>query len=400
MLTAKLLNNYADVLLWGLNTSRPSKPYTPGETVLISCDLAGIPLVEVLYAKLMERGLNVVVRPNVTARMELAFYQLANDSQLSFMAPGTRELNENLNGAIHILAPQSLTHLAAIDAKRISQTAIARKPYRDILTKREEAGLFGWTLCVYPTDEYARCAGLSKKEFTDQIVKACFLRAKAPIAQWRRIFENAKEIKTWLNGLDVKSYHVESANVDLTVTPGAQRRFVGLSGHNIPSFELFLSPDWRGTQGVYYADQPSYRSGNLVRGVRLTFHKGQVTNVVAQEGEEFVKKQVAMDAGSNKIGEFSLTDRRFSKIDRFMANTLFDENYGGEHGNCHIALGSSYSDTFAGDHATLNPARKAKLGFNDSALHWDLVNTEDKRVTAALKGGGSLVIYENGQFTR
>ncbi|MBP1739220.1 MAG: aminopeptidase, partial [Deltaproteobacteria bacterium] len=39
-----------------------------------------------------------------------------------------------------------------------------------------------------------------------------------------------------------------------------------------------------------------------------------------------------------------------------------------------------------------------KLGFNDSALHWDLVNTEDKRVTAHLSGGKKMVIYEKGMF--
>ena len=98
------------------------------------------------------------------------------------------------------------------------------------------------------------------------------------------------------------------------------------------------------------------------------------------------------------LGHAYLTDRRFSKIDKFMANTLFDENFGGEYGNCHVALGSSYSDTFDGDPAQLTEARKVELGFNDSALHWDLVNTENKRVTATLKGGGTLVIYENGQF--
>ena len=400
MLTAKLLDKYADVLLWGLAAARPASPYGPDETVLIQCDPAGVKLAEALFAKLMAQGVNVVVRPNLTSAMELSFYRSASDSQLSFMAPGTRELYENLHGAIYILAPESLTHLSGVDPRRIAQTAITRKPYRDILTRREEAGLFGWTLCIYPTDEYARCAGLSKKEFAEQIVKACFLRARDPMAEWRRIFDDAKRIKDWLNSLAVKSYHMESANVDLTVTPGENRRFIGISGHNIPSFELFLSPDWRGTDGVYYADQPSYRSGNLVRGVRLTFRKGEVVEVSAEQGEEFVKKQVAMDQGSNKIGEFSLTDRRFSKIDKFMANTLFDENYGGEQGNCHVALGSSYSDTFAGDHTTLTAARKAELGFNDSALHWDLVNTEKKRVTAALEGGGKLVIYEDGQFTR
>jgi aminopeptidase len=81
-----------------------------------------------------------------------------------------------------------------------------------------------------------------------------------------------------------------------------------------------------------------------------------------------------------------------------MANTLFDENFGGRYGNCHIALGSSYSNTFAGDSRKLTVALKQKLGFNDSALHWDLVNTEKKRVTAHLKSGKVITIYENGKF--
>ncbi|GFK94518.1 Aminopeptidase PepS [Fundidesulfovibrio magnetotacticus] len=397
MLTAKLLDKYADVLIWGLDTSRTT-PYQPGDNVLVQYDLAGLKLAETLFAKLVDRGLNVVPRMVFTSRMELDFYSRGNDPQLSFIAPGTRELYENLHGSVYIIAPDSLTHLSGVDPKRIAQTAIARKPYRDILTRREEAGQFGWTLCVHPTAEYARCAGLTKKEFTEQVIKACHLRAADPVAEWRRIHKDATTIKEWINALDVEAYHVESANVDLTVTPGLKRRFIGISGHNIPSFELFLSPDWRGTEGVYFADQPSYRNGNLVRGVRLEFREGMVTDVKAEEGEEFVKKQVAMDAGASRLGEFSLTDRRFSRIDRFMANTLFDENFGGEHGNCHVALGSSYSDTYDGDPAELTEARKAELGFNDSALHWDLVNTEPKRVTARLRGGGIKVVYENGQF--
>ncbi len=81
-----------------------------------------------------------------------------------------------------------------------------------------------------------------------------------------------------------------------------------------------------------------------------------------------------------------------------MANTLYDENFGGPHGNCHVAVGSSYSDTFDGDPATLDGARKEALGFNDSALHWDLVNTEPKRVRARLADGRETTIYEDGQF--
>jgi aminopeptidase len=173
---------------------------------------------------------------------------------------------------------------------------------------------------------------------------------------------------------------------------------VGLTGHNIPSFEIFLSPDWRGTRGTYYADQPSYRNGNYVEKAKLSFEKGRVVRSQAAKGGSFLAKQVAMDPGAARVGEFSLTDKRFSKIDRFMANTLYDENFGGRHGNCHLAVGSSYSDTYAGDPSSLSKEKKKALGFNDSALHWDLVNTEDKRVTAYLAGGGKTVLYEKGMF--
>jgi aminopeptidase len=138
--------------------------------------------------------------------------------------------------------------------------------------------------------------------------------------------------------------------------------------------------------------------GNYVEGVKLRFEKGVAVSIEAQKGEEFAAKQIAMDKGAGQVGEFSLTDRRFSRINRFMADTLFDENYGGEYGNCHIAVGSSYSDTYDGNPAELDKKKKKALGFNDSALHWDLVNTEAKTVTAELKTGEQVLIYENGEF--
>jgi len=398
VLTRLQLDRYADVLLWGLHTSRPN-PYAPGDVVLVQYDLAALRLAEAVYAKLLEQGLNPIPRLTLTQAMETAFYGRADEAQLVFQAPGQALLHENLNGAMHLLAPESLTHLSGIDPKRIATAALARKPLRDILVRREEAGDFGWTLCLYPTPELARKASMTNREYAAQVTGACFLREADPVAKWRALYEEANAIKNWLNALPVSRLRIESDNVDLTVTPGESRRWLGLSGHNIPSFEIFTSPDWRGTSGRYFADQPSYRSGNYVHGVRLTFKDGQVTDIAADQGEEFVRKQLAMDAGASRLGEFSLTDRRFSKIDRFMANTLYDENFGGPNGNCHVAVGSSYSDTFAGDPAELTTERKIQLGYNDSALHWDLVNTEPKRVRAHLADGREVTIYDNGQFT-
>lgn len=397
MLTDKQLNKYADVLLWGLKKAR-TKKYKENDVIMIRFDLPALKLAEILQAKLLHMEMNPILRLNTTPKMELNFYGISNPKQLVFQPPGSIELCKNLNGSIFLHAPESLTHLSVIDPRKIGQAAIATKPIRDILRKREEIGAFGWTLCMLPTPELSKQARLPMKEYTNQIIKACYLHKTHPAREWENIFNNALSIKKWLNQMRVKTYHIESNNIDLKVTPGEHRKWVGISGHNIPSFEIFLSPDWRGTEGIYYSNLPSFRSGNYVKGVRLEFKKGSAIKIMAEAGEKFVVKQLSLDNGANKLGEFSLTDKRFSRIDKFMANTLFDENHGGRYGNCHLAVGASYSDTYDGNPADLTKRMKKILGFNDSALHWDLVNTEKKTVTAHLHSGKKVIIYENGKF--
>jgi aminopeptidase len=398
MLTQIQRERYADVLLWGLKTARAER-FKKGDIILIRYDLAALSLAEVIYPRLLEEGFNPVTRLGITEHMEKDFYRLSDQYQLVFRTPGEAELISSLGGSISLRAPNSITHLSSIDPSKIGRAIVSRKYLNDILDAREASGAFGWTLCMYPTEELSRAAGMPMEEYTDQIVRACFLGRKDPVALWKDIYKDAQAIKKWLNSMKVKFYHVESEHIDMEIFPGEHRKWIGISGHNIPSFELFLSPDWRGTSGIYYADQPSYRSGNYTRGIRLEFRNGSAVEIDAEEGREFVQKQLSMDEGANRIGEFSLTDKRFSKIDRYMANTLYDENYGGRNGNCHIAVGASYSDTYDGNPAELTREKKARLGFNDSALHWDLVNTQDKRVTAHLESGEKKTIYEKGIFT-
>lgn len=397
MLTNVQLEKYADVLLWGLTTARTGR-FRKNDIVLIQGDLGAAKLARFLQAKILDMGMHPIVRFGLTSEMEKAFYEKANHKQLIFEAPGAKELHANINGSLYIFAPESLTHLSDIDPKKIAKTAVARKPLRDLLRKREEKGTFGWTLCMLPTPELAKHAGLSMRQYTNQVIKACYLDQDDPVQAWKRIYKDAMAVKKWINSMDVAYFHIESKSIDLRITPGKRRRWLGISGHNIPSFELFVSPDWRGTEGVYFANQPSFRSGNLVEGVRLEFRKGKVIKIKARKGEDFAMKQLSMDKGAKQIGEFSLTDKRFSKIDKFMANTLYDENHGGRYGNCHIALGASYSDTYDSGSSKLTEKRKREAGLNDSALHWDLVNTEKKTVTAHLTSGERVIVYDDGMF--
>ncbi|MBW2631431.1 MAG: aminopeptidase [Deltaproteobacteria bacterium] len=385
-LTKDHLNRYADALLWGLLKARAGR-FKRGDIVLIRYEY-----------KLREMGINPIPRSGLTVNMERSFFDRANRRQLVFHPPGEKELYESLNGSIFICAPESLTHLKDADPKKIAKTLIARKELREILNRREETGEFGWTLCTFPTPELATNAKLTLAQYTDQIIKACFLDSDNPASRWETVYREAGAIKKWLNRMAVSYYHIQSENVDLRIRPGEKRKWIGVSGHNIPSFELFLSPDWRGTEGYYFANQPSFRSGNYVEDIRLAFEKGRAVRIEATSGEDFTIKQLSMDKGACRVGEFSLTDRRFSRIDKFMADTLFDENYGGQWGNCHIALGTSFSETYTGDPAELTKDMKKRLGLNDSALHWDMVNTEKKTVKAHLLDGKTVTIYEDGTF--
>lgn len=395
----KLQNEkYAEVMIWAMQAARRNGKFKKYDTVLLRTDTAALPLAEAIYKKLLAARFNVVTRIMVPENFSKAFYGQSDNKQLSFLPPGEKEFQGGINGLIALHAPQDLTHLKNVDPARIAKNAVARKPVREILDEREQKGLFSWTLCNYPTEELAGRAGLTVKEYANQIARACFLNEKDPVKKWKEVTKQINEIGAWLTSLPIDTLRVESEHMDFEVLLGEQRRFIAGGGCNIPSFEIFTSPDWRGTRGVYFADLSSYRSGNYVKGVRLEFKNGRVVKADAEQGAEFVRKMVAMDRGAAQIGEFSLTDRRFSKINKFMADILFDENFGGQYGNCHVAIGSSYADTFSGPQSKLDKKMKEKLGFNDSSLHWDLINTENKRVTARLKDGSTQVIYEKGEF--
>ncbi|HOG64377.1 MAG TPA: aminopeptidase, partial [Spirochaetota bacterium] len=118
-MTPAILEKYAAVLEWGLETAR-GKQYKPYETVLIRYDVDALSLTEALWRRLISRKLNVTARLLTPPVMEKDFYALSDARQRGFIAAGEREFYENLNGNIYLGAPSSLTHLKEIDPKRIA----------------------------------------------------------------------------------------------------------------------------------------------------------------------------------------------------------------------------------------------------------------------------------------
>jgi aminopeptidase len=287
--------------------------------------------------------------------------------------------------------------LEGVDPGKIMRVGKALKPWMDWRTEKENAGRFSWTLALYGTPAMAAEARLSEQEYWEQIIDACFLNEDDPIARWRQVSAQIGQYVQKLNALEIERLHVVGQDADLWIGLGERRQWVGGSGRNIPSFEIFTSPDWRGTEGWINFNQPLYRYGNLIKGIRLEFAQGVVIKASAETNEHVLREMIATE-NADKVGEYSLTDRRFSRITKFMAETLFDENVGGPFGNTHLALGKSYHDCYAGDPARVSAAEWEHLGFNESSVHTDIVSTTDRTVTATLADGSERVIYREGEF--
>ena len=239
------------------------------------------------------------------------FYEIASDAQIDFFpARAMRGLIDQIDHQVSVISDADLHALESVDPRLIMRNGKSLKPLMDWRTEKENAGQFSWTLGLYGTPAMAAEAGMSEEEYWQQIIDACFLDQEDPIARWREVNDRITEYVQRLNALDIERLHIKGEDVDLRILLGERRQWVGGSGRNIPSFEIFTSPDWRGTEGWIRFNQPLYRYGNLVSGIRLEFADGRVVKAEAKENEGVLKEMVATE-NADKVGEFSLTDGRF-----------------------------------------------------------------------------------------
>jgi len=396
----QILEKYADVLInFALNSGKGVKK---GEVVRITAAESGKPLFLELRKAVLKAGAHPMGHflPDDDANIMPTrdFYDLASQEQLNFFPKKyIKGLVEQIDHTVSVISTHNKHVLQGIDPKKIMTVSKAMKPFTDWLFDKENKGKFTWTVGLYGTPAMAKEAELDLEQYWKQIINGCFLDDPNPITKWREVSNNIDKIRTKLNQLKIDSVHVLGSDVDLHIKIGQKRFWQGGSGRNIPSFEIFTSPDWRETNGWIKFNQPLYIFGNLIKDVELEFKKGRVVKSKASKNENVLREMIAQK-NADKVGEFSLTDGRFSHITKFMAETLYDENVGGAQGNTHIALGRSYHDCFDGDPGKLNKNEWAKLGYNDSAIHTDIVSTTKRKVTAYLANGVEKIIYKDGIF--
>lgn len=392
----KILEKYADVLVnFALGGGKGIKK---GEVVFLQVPESAKQLLKALRITVLKAGGNPITN-YIPDNFSRDFFDYADERQIKFFP--TKYLKgkiDEMDHVISIIAEVNKYELKGVDPKKIMMNGHSMKPYMDWRNEKENKGRLTWTIAMYATNAMAKNAGMSLRKYWEEIIKGCYLNEEDPINKWRQTFAEIERIKTKLNSLDIQKLRIHAKDTDLIIGIDKNRKWLGGDGRNIPSFEIFISPDYSQTEGFISFSEPLYKYGNVIKNIKLKFKNGSVIESEASEGGEILKEMIRTK-GANKVGEFSLTDKRFSKITKFMGETLFDENMGGKHGNTHIALGSAYKDSYPGNPSEIKKDDWNKIGYNDSSVHTDIISTTNRTVMATLSDGQDMLIYKNGQFT-
>ena len=363
----KLWEKYAKVLV---DYSVKNKK---GELTIIRTDsYLSQPLVKEIYKQVLLKGAYPVVRMGVEGLNEV-YIKNATDEQLEYIDPMTEIEYEKAKNLISIGAPLNLKNMARLDSKKLAKRSSVMKHLSEKMLKRAAEGDLKWVIADFPTNALAQEAKMSLEEYTEFLIKSCYLHEEDPVSKWIEIGEKQEKIADYLN--KKSKIRIVGDKTDITFNV-AGRIWKSCAGEcNFPDGEVYTSPVEDSANGQIYFDFPQLYRGNEAQKVLLTLKDGKVVDAKAEKGEDFLNNMLDMDEGSRFVGEIAIGTN--DMIQDVTGNILFDEKIGG---SIHMAVGASYPDTG---------------GKNVSGLHWDLIKN--------MKNGGQIyaddeLIYENGKF--
>ncbi len=354
----------------------------PGQVVDVLACPEHAPLVGAVARAAFAAGAGYVTVEWRDSRIRRALVELGSEEMLGWSPPWEVEkidwLDANRGAAIAIFGDPDPTALDGLDPKRLAQAF--RRAYIDASNRSLNAQAINWTVVACPNEGWAnRVFGTPDVERLWTLVsQAARLDEDDPVAAWRTHIDELESRARSLDTARFDTIRFRGPGTDLEVGLTERSRWKGARDEtayglahvtNLPTEEVFTTPDARRTTGRLRCTRPVALPGIVATDVELTFTDGRVTDVRATKGESELRERFAYDEGAGLLGEVALVDgtSRIGQLGVTFFDTLFDEN-----ATSHVALGSAYLSAIR-DGRSLTPEERTALGVNDSALHVDVM---------------------------
>jgi aminopeptidase len=325
-----------------------------GQTVIVRANLVDAPLVRAIVRAAYRRGAHQVEVEWSDPLVRKIRLEEAGDAALGWVSPWVHELPTKLGelrGSVITLAGNPAPGLYDdIDAGRLGRDTVPIPEWGVVVAERT----VNWAIVPSPTREWAGLVhpdldgDAALERLWSEIERVCRLDEPDPGAAWRARAADLLGAAERLTLAQLDTLHFEGEGTDLHVglLPGVRWLGGGLSTvwgrehlPNLPTEEVFTSPDPERTEGIVRSTKPLLVNGRAVNGLRMRFERGRAVEIEADSGAELLRELASRDDGAARLGEVALVDGsgRIGPLDTVFHNTLLDENAAS-----HIAIGRGF----------------------------------------------------------
>ena len=291
-----------------------------------------------------------------------------------------KEEGERRTAFVNIVGEPDPNLFRGVDPARTAKSVIPE--LRAAYWHAFDRGEMPWTIVAFPTPGWAEqvFGEPDVARLWDAIRAAVRLGEPDPVGAWAEHIQTLQERAAQMNERGFDAVHFRGPGTDLTVGLLPNASWLAASTEtawgrsyvpNLPTEEVFTTPDRRRTEGHVRATEPLVLiGGTVVRDLEVTFSGGRVTGVRATSGEDEVRAETSIDEGASFLGEVALVDEtsRIGRSGITFWNTLFDENAA-----CHIAYGTAVMQCIETNGSIPGDAELEAMGVNRSQAHTDFM---------------------------
>lgn len=407
----KTLRNYARLAIeTGVNVQK-------GQLLVISCpvthsDFAHLCMEEAYRCGAGEVWMNWADEDAERINLlygEEAFLAKIPDYQLARV----KEAQERKAAFLHIISPVPGI-MAGVDEAKAGRISKSRRKAMAPYQAYSMASKGQWSILALPNPRWAvqvfpeeKDPEIAEQKLWNAILNTVYVNAEDdPVATWKA---HSREIRHHCDLLDQKHFKAihfhNSLGTDLTVGLAEEHLWGGgeekaseigcLFNPNLPTEEVFTTPDRMHVDGTVYASRPLLYEGHRIENFSVTFEHGKAVSCHAEKGEETLKQILSSDENSDRLGEVALIsyDTPISEMKILFLNTLFDEN-----ASCHLAFGASYPGQIENG-TKMSEEELKEHGGNVSEIHVDFMfGTADLTADGIYEDGTSEPVFRDGRF--